>query len=174
MAATNNLEGLRRSNVVIEADATVVPCANPKKNETHPITLAVFHDHGANVYIASTIKSRHALVQAARSLSLNDSQRLNAALIKITEDVVGYGEARSDAVLTSTAIGKPNIQVAVLGNPFNDTSLRLYFHTGTYEGATVVYQDARTRTKDAGGVERTFRQDAGYTPPKNWGEKKRG
>jgi hypothetical protein len=168
------VETLKRTNVTIEAGATVVPCANPRNRETYPVTLAVFHDHGTAAYIASTIKSRHSLVQAAKALSLEDSQRLNTALTKITEDVLAHGEARSDAVLTSTVDGKPYIQIAVLGNPFNDTSLRLYFHTGVYEGATVVYQDARTRTKDAGGVERTFRQEAGYTPPKNWGEKKRG
>jgi hypothetical protein len=161
-------------NILIAADAAVVPCANSRRNEIHPVTLATALDHGTTIYVASTIKSRHSLVQAASNLSLEDGQRLDSAWLKITADVLTHGEARSDAVLTSTVEGKPDIQVVVLGNPFNDTSLRLYFHTGIYKGATVVYQDARTRTKDAGGVERTFRQEAGYTPPKNWGEKKRG
>jgi hypothetical protein len=164
----------RHSNITIDADATVVPCANSRRNEKYPVTLARALDHGTTAYVASTIKSRHSLVQAASALSLEDGRRLDTALLKITADVVEHGEARSDAVLTSTVEGKPDIQVAVLGNPFNDTSLRLYFHTGTYKGTTVVYQHARTRTKDAGGVERTFRQEAGYTPPKNWGENKRG
>jgi hypothetical protein len=167
-------EGLRHSNVTIDADGTIIPCADIKRGETHPIILAVFHDHGTTAYIASTIKSRHALVQAADALSLEDGLRLDAALSKVTEDVLERGEARSDAVLTSTVGGKPDIKVTVLGNPFNNTSLRLYFHTGMHKGTRVVYQDARTRTKGASGVEKTFRQEGGYTPPKNWGEKKRG
>jgi hypothetical protein len=164
---------LKHPNITIDADATVVPCAD-SKGETHRVTLATFPDHGTTVYVASTIGSRHSLVQAAAALSLADSLRLDTALIKITGDVLRDGEARSDAVLTTRTKEKPDIQVAVLGNPYNETSLRLYFHIGVYEGAVVVYQDARARTKDAGGVEKTFRQEAGYTPPKNWGEKKRG
>ncbi|MCL5435368.1 MAG: hypothetical protein M1405_03195 [Patescibacteria group bacterium] len=163
--------GERHPAVSIHAGTTIVPCA--QRAETLPVTLAPFKDHSRLAFVASTIRSRSALQDAASSLSLEDSQRLNVAMGRVMEGFLDTGILKSDAVFKSTQDGKPDIHVIILGNPYQDSSLRLYFHKGEHNGVPVLFQDARTTKKSAERVERAFRQEAGYQPPRDWDIKRR-
>ena len=165
-------ERFRSPAITIEAGSTVVPCAGSR--ETISVTLAPFKDHGRPAYIASTIRSRSTLQEAASSLSEAESQRLNEALSRTMEGLLDEGLVRSDAVLKSRKEGKPDMHMLIIGNPFQDNSLRLYFHVGIYEGHRVIFQDARTRKKGADKVEGAFRSYGGYQPPGNWENKSTG
>ena len=159
-----------QKNIILNADTSVIPCAG--ENELFKISLAPYEDHGRPAFLASTIKSRNALVNAANELSRDESLRLTKGAGKILEDLLDGGKIRSETVLTSKFKSKPNIHVVVFGDPFNSSSLRLYCHQGEYRGARVLFQDARTKTGNADKVEKTFSQDGGYTSPKNWGSRK--
>jgi len=161
----------RQAAVDIHAGPNIVPCA--RRMETLPITLAPFKDHGRPAFIASTIRSRLVLQDVASSLSLADSQKLNAVIGRIMEGLLDTGVLKSDAVFKSTLEGKPDIHVIILGNPYQDSSLRLYFHRGEHNGVPVLFQDARTTKKEAERVERVFRQEAGYQSPRGWDIKRK-
>lgn len=157
----------RHPNIIIEANKTIIPCAS--KNEIIPITLAPFPDHGRPAFVASTIKSRDIFIEAAKNLTLDESQRLNAAMERTIEELLDKGRIiNSSAVLTSAAEYKPDIHVIIIGNPYKDNSLRLYCHMGKHEDAIVLFQDARTTKKDAEKVEKIFCKEAGYKFPKDW------
>lgn len=157
----------KHPNIIIEANRTIIPCAN--KNEIIPITLASFPDHGRPAFVASTIKSRDVFIEAARNLTLDESQRLNSAMERTIEELLDKRRiTNSSAVLTSATENKPDIHVIIIGNPYRNNSLRLYCHMGKHEGVTVLFQDARATKRDAERVERTFSKDAGYKPPKDW------
>ena len=160
----------RRPAVVIIAGFGMVPCA--ERSESLQITLAPFKDHGRSAYIASTIKSRPALQDTASDLSLQESQKLNAAMIRVMECLLDTGIIKSDAVFRSTEKGKPDIHVIILGDSYQDNSLRLYLHKGVHNGSPILFQDARATKKKAERVEGAFRQ-AGYQPPRDWNVKGR-
>jgi len=160
----------RHPNVTLEADRTVVPCAEGV--ETVPVTLAVFPDHGRPAFVGSTIGSREVLRDAASDLTEAESQRLNAAMERTTEQLLNGGFIISDGIFTSEAEGKPDIHVIVIGDPHQDTSLRLYCHAGEYEGVPALLQDARVRKKGAGVIEKAFKREGEYMPPKNWDKAK--
>lgn len=162
----------RHPNVALEADWTIVPCAQGA--EIVPVTLAVFPDHGKPAFVGSTISSRDVFIEAARDLTLSESQRLNNALERTMEGLLDEGSVKSDAVLKSSQPGKPDIHMLIVGNPYQDTSLRLYFHLGEFEGARVIYQDARTTKKGADKVERVLRTTGGYQTPRDWESKSSG
>lgn len=161
----------RPSAVGIVVGTNEVPCAG--NAETFLVTLAPFKDHGRIAFVASTIKSRPVLQDAASNLSLEDSQRLNAAFGRIMEGLLDNGVIKSDGVFKSTKPGKPDIHVTILGNPYQDNSLRLYVHKGQRNGVPVLFQDARTTKKGAERIERAFRQEAGYKSPRGWDVKSR-
>lgn len=158
----------RRSAVVIIAGFGMVPCA--ERTESLPITLAPFKDHGRPAYIASTIRSRPVLQDTASNLSFQESQKLNAAITRAMEGLLDTGIIKSDAVFRSTEKGKPDIHVIILGDPYQDNSLRLYLHKGVHNGVPILFQDARATKKRAERVEGAFRQ-AGYQPPRDWNVK---
>lgn len=160
----------RHPNVTLEADRTVVPCAQGA--ETVPVTLAVFPDHGRPAFVGSTISSRDVFIEAARDLTLSESQRLNAAMERTMEQLLNGGFIISDGIFTSEAQGKPDIHVIVIGDPHQDTSLRLYCHVGEYEGAPALFQDARVRKRGAGVIEKAFKREGKYIPPRNWDKAK--
>lgn len=164
-------ERFRSPAISIDAGSTVVPCASP--SESMSKTLAPFKDHGRPAFIASTIKSRGTLREAAGNLSEAESQRLNYALLRTMETLLDGGGVRSDAVLRSSFDGKPDVYMLIVGNPFQDSSLRLYYHLGEYQGARVIYQDARATKKYADRVERAFRE-GGYQTPRNWETRSNG
>ncbi len=157
--------------VSIDAGFDIVPCA--ERTESLPITLAPFKDHGRPAFIASTIRSRTVLQDVASSLSLADSQKLNAVIGRLMEGLLDTGVIKSDAVFKSTLEGKPDIHVIILGNPYQDSSLRLYFHKGEHNGVPVLFQDARTTKKRAARIEGLFRQEGGYQSPRDWDIKRR-
>ena len=164
-------ERFRSPAVTINAGSSIVPCAG--RRETMPITLAPFKDHGRPAFVASTIKSRDSLQEVAGSLSEPESQRLNDALSRTMETLLDEGSVRSDAVLRSNTDGKPDVHMLIVGNPFQDSSLRLYYHIGEHEGARVIFQHARTTKKGAERVERALRE-GGYQTPRNWESKSSG
>ena len=161
----------RHSAVNIDAGPTIVPCAG--RAEILPITLAPFKNHGRTAFVASTIKSRVVLQDVASSLSLEESQRLNAVMGRVMEGLLDNGVIKSDAIFKSTQEGKPDIHVIILGNPYQESSLRLYVHKGEHNGVPILFQDARTTKKGAERVERVFRQEAEYQPPKDWNTRRR-
>jgi hypothetical protein len=165
-------ERFRSPAITIEAGRSIVPCAGSR--ETMPVTLAPFKDHGRPAFIASTIRSRSTLQEAAGNLTEADSQRLNEALSRTMEGFLDEGTVKSDAILKSSREGKPDMHMLIIGNPFQDNSLRLYYHVGEYEGNRVIFQDARTTKKGADKVERTFRTYGGYQTPRNWESKSTG
>ncbi len=156
----------RHPNVRIEADASIVPCAG--ENEIIPIILAVFPDHGTPAFVGSTIQSRKQMIESANKLSDAESRKLDYAWRTAMEGLLNDNIITSQGVFRSTVKGKPDIYVIIDGDTFKDNSLRLYCHIGNYEGATVLFQDARATTKEAGKIERTFVRDGGYKLPKNW------
>lgn len=160
-----------RHPVVIEAGREVVPCAG--RNEIILVTLAPFRDHERPALVGSTIKSRAALVAAASELSEDDGQRLDSLRGRVVDQFLDTGKIVGNGVFTSHQDGKPDIHVLVLGDPWKETSLRLYCHVGEYRGTPVLYQDAKTRKKSAERVERVLRVDGGYLPPKSWLNKSR-
>jgi hypothetical protein len=162
----------RSPAITIQADSNIIPCA--RQRETMPITLVPFKDHGRPAYIASTINSREVLKEAAGSLSEAESQRLNEALSRSMEVFLDNGIIKSDATLRSNLEGKPDIHMIIVGNPYQDNSLRLYYHVGQFQGARVIYQDARTTKRGADRIERTLRSDGGYQTPRNWESKSTG
>lgn len=161
----------RRPAIVIVAGFSTVPCAGVA--ESLSITLAPFKNHGRPAFVASTIRSRPVLQDVASNLSLTDSQKLNAALERVMEGLLDTGVIKSDAVFKSTKEGKPDINVIMLGNPYQDSSLRLYVHNGEHNGKPVLFQDARTTKKEAERVERAFKQEAGYQSPRGWDIKRK-
>ncbi len=160
----------RRPTVVIIAGSGMVPCA--ERAESLLITLAPFKDHGRPAYMASTIRSRPVLQDTANNLSFQESQKLNAAMTRAMEGLLDTGIIKSDAVFRSTEEGKPDVHVIILGDPYQDNSLRLYLHKGVYNGVPILFQDARATKKRAERVEGAFRQ-AGYQPPRDWNVKGR-
>ncbi len=161
----------RRPAVGIVAGFSTVPCA--RVAESLSITLAPFKDHSRPAFIASTIRSRTVLQDTASSLSLKDSQRFNAAITRVTEGFLDTGIIKSDAVFKSAQEGKPDIHVIILGDLYQDSSLRLYFHKGEHNGVPVLFQDARTTKKTAARIEGLFRQEGGYQSPRDWDIKRR-
>lgn len=159
-------ERFRHSNVRLQADRTVVPCA--RGAETVPVTLAVYPDHGRPAFVGSTIGSREVLVAAADDLDPAESQRLNNALGRTMEQLLDDGIIKSNAVFSSDQDGKPDIHLIVIGDPYKDSSLRLYCHAGVHDGKPVLYQDGRTRKRGADRIERAFRSEGGYFPPRSW------
>src|SRR3990172_2886740 len=164
-------ERFNHSAVEITAGSTVVPCASP--GETLRVTLAPFKDHGRPAFIASTIKSIASLQEAARALNEQASQRLNDALTRNMETLLDEGSVKSDVVLKSSQDGKPDIHMEIIGDPYKDNSLRLYYHLGEYQGARVIFQDARTTRRGSERVERTLKQEGGYQAPHRWDHRKR-
>lgn len=171
MANPEQYKGERReaAPIVIIGDASIVPVA--KKGETFPITLSQFVDHGRPAFIASTINSSSALAGTESELSAEERLRLTNGAGRLLEKLLDGHPIKGTTVLTSPEKEKPDIYVATFGDSFNPNGLRLYFHHGIYEGARVLYQDARTKIKSADKVERVFRL-AGYSAPKAWGNRK--
>lgn len=165
----------RHPNIRLQADATIVPCANFNKGERYPVTFAPFPDHGAPLFVASTISSNTAFVEAASQLSRSESEKIDeiwqkvAIQFSIDRTIMG-----SASVLSSKTEGKPDIHVFIIGDPYSDNSLRLYCHKGILNGIPAIIQDARGRKKDAERIEKQFRQNAQYKPPKAWNSRKGG
>jgi len=170
----NRLEGQPKFNhapIKIDAGATIVPCAREK--EVFSVGLTPFQDHGRPAFYGSTIKSSHAITGEAKNLSHEDARRINEEIATQLERLLDQKPIDSAAVLSSSINGKPNIHVVTIGNPWNDSSLRLYCHPGEHNGATVLWVDGRTTRKGAGKVEGAFRFDGGYKAPKGWDSRKR-
>lgn len=166
-------ERFRHPNVRINADGNIIPCANPRTGERHPVTFAPFPDHGMPLFVASTINSNSSLVEIAGDLSRNDSEKIDETWQRVTTQFSIEGTIRGSAcVLTSKIKGKPDIHVFIIGNPYDDNSLRLYCHEGTLEGVPAIVQDARGRKKDSERIEGQFRQNAQYESPKTWNSRK--
>ena len=172
--AVNRYEQQPRINaapVIIEADATIVPCAG--KNEIYSLGLTPYQDHGRPAYFGSTIKGSRAITDAAKDLSHEEAERLNEAMSTQLERLLENKPLDSAAVLSSTVEGKPVISVVIIGNPWNERSLRLYCHPGERNGAKILWVDGRTTRKGAEKVERAFRLDGEYKAPKGWNSRKR-
>jgi hypothetical protein len=159
----------RHPNVTQLGDLSVVPYLD--QGQAVPVTLAVYPDHGRPAFVGSTIGGSPVLKDIASTLSESESQRLNKAMGRTLDQLLDSGHIESSTVLNSDEAGRPLIHVIIVGDPYKDDSLRLYCHTGDFEGATVLYQDARARKKDASRVERIFKK-TGYEAPENWDNKK--
>ena len=74
-------ERFSHPNVLLDAGANIVPCA--RANETIPVVLAVFPDHGTPAFVGSTIQSRRQMIEAAKELSEAESKRIDYAWEKL-------------------------------------------------------------------------------------------
>ncbi|MCL4353403.1 hypothetical protein M1615_02950 [Patescibacteria group bacterium] len=167
-------ERFRHPNVTISADATIVPCASIRKGERHPVTFAPFPDHGRPLFVASTLGSRSSFTEIAGRLSKNESEKIDSVWQQLTTQFSLDGAITgSSAVLASRTEGKPDIHIFIIGNPYDDNSLRLYCHRGIFEGVPAIIQDARGRKKDADKIENQFRVEGQYEAPKSWNSRKR-
>ncbi len=164
-------ERFRHSAVVVEGDKSIVPLA--RDNQIILVNLAPFKDHGRPAFVGSTIGNNDALTQVASDLGRDEGQRLNDALIRTMEGYLNNSSVRSDGIMKSDKEGRPDIHVLNVGNSFQDSGLRLYFHLGEFEGAPVIIQDARTTVKNSERVERVLRREGGYHPPKGWENSKK-
>ena len=159
-----------QSPVVIEAGSQIVPCAG--KNEIYSLGLTPYQDHGRPAYFGSTIKSNRTITEAAKDLDPEEAERLNEAMETQLDRLLEKKPLGSAAVLTSSVEGKPDVSVVIVGNPWNESSLRLYCHTGEHNGAPILWVDGRTTRKEAEKVERAFKLDGKYKPPKKWNLRK--
>ena len=151
----------------VNADNTIIP--HLKNNESFPITIAPFRDHGRPSFISSTIKSHPVFLEIARGLTPSESKRTNDRLAMEIELTLDRDETRRNPVLSSP--GKPDVHVVSIGESYNPNSLRLYYTRGEVNGTPVLYQQAIARLRDATRVERVF-IEVGYKGGKNW-EKRR-
>lgn len=157
--------------VVLQGGRDLVPYA--RRNETIPVRIVSFKDHGRAAFIGSTIGGNPALMEVARSLGEDEGKRINDALIRVMESFLDDGSVRSDGVMKSSEGERPDIHILNVGNSFQDSGLRLYFHIREYNGAPVVIQDARTTVRNAEKVDRVLKRDGSYLPPKGWENSKR-
>lgn len=156
--------------VVIKAGSEIVPCAG--KNEVYSLGLIPYQDHGRTAFFGSTMKSSRAIVDTAKDLTLEEAEKLNEAVGTQLERLLEGKPLDSAAVLTSSVEKKPDVSVVIVGNPWNERSLRLYCHPGEHNGETVLWVDGRTTRKGAEKIEKAFRLDGEYKSPKNWGNRK--
>lgn len=155
--------------IIVDAGPTIIPCAGSQ--EIYRVGLTPFQDHGRPAFFGSTIRSNPTLVKIARGLSAEDTRRLNAAMGMQLERLLDKEQIDSQAVLTSNIKGKPPVHVVFIGNPFNESGLRLYCHPGEHKGATVLWVDGKGTKKDARKIETAYRP-GGYTAPENWDNRK--
>lgn len=159
----------RHPAVAIEVGSETVPYL--REDETSRVTLAPFKDHGRPAFVSSTIKSRGKVAEVAGSLSEEQSQRLNQAMDRTMENLLDEGHITGMTVMSSTVQGKPDVFVINVGNPYSESSLRLYCHQGMHEGVPVLFQDARATRKTSAKIEKELGK-AGYSSPVNFDSRK--
>lgn len=161
---------INKGPITIDADSTLIPWA--KQGETLNIGLTPFQDHGRPAFLASTIKDNRVLIAVANDLTQEESLRLTASAGKILEEILDGHTIVGTTALVSTDKSKPDMLVFTFGNPGSPTGLMLYAHIGDYHGAPVLYQDARTKIKNADKVNKVF-ANAGYSPSRGMKTSKR-
>lgn len=155
--------------VTISAGSEIVPYL--RKNEKNPVILTPYQNHGRLAYVASTIRSRSALVETASLLNNKESHRLDQAFGRTMESLLDDGYIRGMAVMSSNDRTKPDVFVISVGDPYSDSCLRLYCHKGNHQGAPVLFQDGRGTRKTSIIIERELSK-AGYTPPVDYDSKR--
>lgn len=140
-----------------------------KKNESFPITIAPFQDHGKPSFIGSAIRSHPVILEIARSLTPEESRKANDRLSMEMEKILDGDSIRR--VSTLSAQDKSDIFILSVGESFDPRGLRIYYTIGEFNKAPAMFLQAIARLKDATKVERVF-EDAGYRGTKNWESRK--